>query len=120
MSSKTWVFLGLHSIFTDWFIYNESWLHLTYDSTVSALQCGAGARDGSTGAGAAEDGAAGCAVECWTWAVGARRRRAAGQSGARTDALASSRALEREKKRKKVGEQLHFDDELWSQLNVQR
>lgn len=64
MSSKTSIFLGLHLIFTEWFIYNESRLHLTYDSTVSALQCGAGARDCSTGAGAAEDGAAGCAVEC--------------------------------------------------------
>lgn len=79
----------------------ESWLHLTYDSTVSALQCGAGARDCSTGAGAAEDGAAGCAVERWTWAVGARRRRAAGQSGARADALASSRALEKEEEEEK-------------------
>lgn len=56
----------------------KSWLFLTYDATVFALKCGAGASDGPTGAGAAEGGAAGRAVERGTWAVSAGRRRAAG------------------------------------------
>lgn len=64
MTSKTRVFLGFRPIFRNRFVDNESWLRLTYNSAVSALQCGAGACDCSTGAGAAEGGAAGCAVEC--------------------------------------------------------
>lgn len=53
-------------------------IFLTYDPAVFALKCGAGACDGPTGAGAAERGATGGAVERRTWAVGAGRRRAAG------------------------------------------
>lgn len=76
---------------------------LTYDPTVLALERGTGAGDGSTRAGAAERRAARCAVEGGTWAVGAGRRRAAGQCGAGADTLASQRALGRgeiEKKKK--------------------
>lgn len=73
-------------------------LILTYDPTVFALKCGAGTRDGPTGAGAAEGGPAGRAVEGGAWAVGAGRCCAAGQRGARADALASHRALGGNKK----------------------
>lgn len=40
------------------------WFSLTYDPTVFALKCGAGACDGPTGAGATEGRATGCTVEC--------------------------------------------------------
>lgn len=77
-------------------------LFLTYDPTVFALKCGAGACDGPTGAGAAERGATGRAVERRTWAVSARRRRAAGQCRAGTDTLASHRALRKKAIEKRV------------------
>lgn len=79
-----------------------SWLFLTYDPTVLALKCGAGACDGPTGAGAAERRAAGRAVERGTWAVSAGRRRAAGQCRAGADTLASHRALGRGEMEKRV------------------
>lgn len=80
----------------------RSWLNLTNYPTILALKCGAGAGDGSTVAGAAEIGTAGCAVECRTWAVGAGRRRAASQCGAGANTLASHRALGRKELEKMV------------------
>lgn len=79
---------------------NRSCSFLTYDPTVFALKCGAGACDGPTGAGAAERRAAGGAVEGWTWAVSAGWCCAAGQCRAGADTLAGRRGLgktEREK-----------------------
>lgn len=74
-------------------------MRLTYYPTVLALECGAGAGDGPTGAGVAERGAAGCAVESRTRAVGAGRRRAASQRRARADTLAGHTALGRRENR---------------------
>lgn len=84
-----------------WGQWKHSAPSLTYDPTVFALERGAGAGDGPAGAGAAQGRAAGGAVERGAWAVGAGRRRAAGQRGARTDALTGHRALEREKERER-------------------
>ena len=75
---------------------------LTYDPTVLALKCGAGAGDGSTGAGAAERGAACRAVQGGTWTVSTGRRRAARKCGAGADTLAGQRALRRTEKEEMV------------------
>ena len=100
-----------------------SGLFLTYDPTVLALECGAGACDGSTGAGVAERGATGRAVERGAWAVSAGRCRAAGECRAGTDTLASHRALRRggTEKRVKVHQECALlikpVNEVWNQLN---
>lgn len=80
----------------------RTWFSLTYDSTVFTLKSWAWAGDGPTRAGAAERGAACCAVERGTWAVSAGRRRATGQCGAGADTLACDRALERKELEKRV------------------
>lgn len=69
------------------------YVFLTYDPAVFALESRAGACDGPAGAGAAERGVAGGAVEGWAWAVGAGRRRAAGQGRTGADALAGCGGL---------------------------